>query len=129
MTTVTEYSYSTDTIVSAHQAVVDKIDGGAGAGNIRIFDSADVLLAEIPLDDPCGTVNGTTGQITFTVTGTDESPTAGEAEYADFCDSDDNMKIRLPVQEGGAAVSGYAVINSKNILADTTVSVVSAVVG
>ena len=129
MTTVTEVSYSVEAIEDAHTALVALIDAGTGPGNIYIYDDADTLLGTIPLDDPCGTVSGVTGQLTFAIDGDETDATAGTAEYATICDSDDNVHITMPVAEGSSAVSGYLVINSLTILDGATITVVSATVG
>ena len=103
---------------------------GRGAGSIKIRDSADVLLAEIPLTDPCGTVNGTTGQLTITMSGRDESADAsGTAAYGEFCNSDGTVYLSLPAQAGTVAVSWYIVINTLTIVAGGPVDVLSAVIG
>lgn len=129
MTTVTEVSYSVDAQEAAQQSLADLIDDGSSNGFIRIRSSDDTLLAEIPLDDPCGTVSSETGQLTLDIDGTDSDPTAGVAEYGEVCDSDGNVHITLPVQEGAEAVSGYLVMESVTLLDGSEVSVTSAIVG
>ena len=123
-------TYSAAALIAAHTSFRDLIDSGSGAGSIKIRDSADVLLAEIPLTDPCGTVNGTTGQLTITPSGRDESADAsGTAAYGEFCNSDGTAYLSLPAQAGTAAVSGYIVINTLTIVAGGPVEVLSAIVG
>lgn len=130
MAVPTVATYSAAALVAAHTAFKDLIDAGAGAGSIKIRDAADVLLAQIPLTDPCGTVNGTTGQLTITMAGRDESADAtGTAAYGEFCDSNGLVHLSLPAQAGSAAVSGKIVINSLSIVADGPVEVLSATVG
>ena len=123
-------TYSPAALIAAHTSFRDLIDSGSGAGFIRIRDSADVQLAQIPLTDPCGTVNGTTGQLTITMSGRDESADAsGTAAYGEFCNSDGTVYLSLPAQAGTAAVSGYIVINTLTIVAGGPVEVLSAVIG
>lgn len=130
MTAPTVATYSAAALVAAHTSFKDLIDAGSGAGSIKIRDSADVLLAQIPLNDPCGSVNGTTGQLTFSIAGRDESADAsGTAAYGEFCDSDGMVHLSLPAQAGGKAVSGKLVINTLTIAASTPVAVVSATIG
>ena len=130
MAVPTVATYSAAALVAAHTAFKDLIDAGAGAGSIKIRDAADVLLAQIPLTDPCGTVNGTTGQLTITPSGRDESADAtGTAAYGEFCDSAGLVHLSLPAQAGSAAVSGKIVINSLPIVAGGPVEVLSATVG
>lgn len=122
--------YSAAVIIVAHTGFRDLIDAGAGAGKMFIRDSADVLLAEVPLSDPCGTVNGTTGQLTMSIAGPDTSANAsGDAAYCEFADSDDNVHLALPAVQGSAAESGKIVLNTLTIIAGGPVYVLSAVIG
>lgn len=123
-------TYSADALIAAHTSFRDLIDSGAGAGSVKIRSAADVLLATIPLDDPCGTVNGTTGQLTFAFDGRDESADAsGTAAYAEFCDSDGDVHLALPAQAGSVAVSGKIVLNTLTIVANGPVEILSATIG
>ena len=123
-------TYSVASLVAAHTAFRDLLDAGAGAGSIKIRDAADVLLAQIPLTDPCGTVNGTTGQLTLTMSGRDESADAsGTAAYGEFCDSAGLVHLSLPTQAGVESVSGKLVLNTLVIVASGPVEVLSATVG
>lgn len=116
--------------VAAHTAFRDLIDSGTGAGAIKVRDASDVLLATIPLSDPCGSVNGTTGQLTFSIAGRDESAAAnGTAAYAEFCDSDGDVHLALPAEAGTTTVSGKIVFNSLSIVAGGPVEVLGATVG
>ena len=126
----TTATYSSAALVAAHTAFKNLIDAGSGAGSIKIRDASDVLLAQIPLTDPCGSVNGTTGQLTITPSARDESADAtGTAAYGEFCDSAGLVHLSLPAQAGTVAVSGQIVINSLSILAAGPVEVLSATVG
>lgn len=130
MAVPTVATYSSDALVAAHTSFRDLIDAGAGAGFIRIRDAADVLLAQIPLSDPCGAVNGTTGQLTFAIAGRDESADAtGTAAYGEFCDSTGAVKLALPAQAGSTPVAGKLVLNTLSIVAGGPVEVLSATVG
>jgi hypothetical protein len=130
MTVPTVATYSAAAKVAAHTAFRDLIDAGTGPGYIAIRDAYDVLLSTIDLDDPCGTVNGTTGQLTFDIPGPDTSAAAsGTAAYGEFCDSDDNVHLSLPAQAGAAPASGYIVLNTLTIVATGEVQVISATIG
>ena len=123
-------TYSVAALVAAHTAFRNLIDGGAGAGFVRVRSAADVLLAQIPLTDPCGTINGTTGRLTITASGPDASADAdGTAAYCEVCDSTGAVHLALPAQQGTAAVPGYAVLNTTSILAGGAVQLVSLTVG
>lgn len=126
----TVQTYSAAALVAAHTALRDLVDAGTASGSIKIRAAADVLLATIPLSDPCGTVNGTTGQLTFSIAGRDESADAtGTAAYAEICDSDGVAHLSLPAQQGSAAVSGKVVLNTLSIVAAGPVEMLSLVVG
>lgn len=123
-------TYEPDALIAAHTSFRDLLDSGSGAGSIKIRDSADVLLAEIPLTDPCGTVNGTTGQLTITPSGRDESADAsGTAAYGEFCNSDGTVYLSLPAQAGTVAVAGKLVMNTLTVAAGGPVEVLSATIG
>lgn len=123
-------TYSAAAIVGAHNFFRDLIDAGATAGFIRIRSAADVLLATQPLADPCGTVNGTTGQLTLAFVGRDDSADAsGTAAYGEICDSTGLVHLSLPAQAGAAAVSGKLVLNTLTIVIGGPVQIVSATIG
>jgi hypothetical protein len=130
MAVPTVYTYSAAALVAAHTSFRDLIDAPVGAGSIRIRSATDVLLAQVPLSDPCGTVNGTTGQLTFAIAGPDASADAsGTAAYAEFCDFNGLVHLSLPAEAGTVAVSGKVVLNTLSIIAGGTVTVISAVIG
>lgn len=123
-------TYSAAAKIAAHTAFRDLIDTGSGNGSIKIRSSSDVLLASIPLSDPCGSVNGTTGQLTLSISGPDTSADAsGTAAYAEICDVAGTAHLSLPAQAGTAAVSGNVVLNTLTITAGAPVYALSAVIG
>lgn len=123
-------TYSVAALVAAHTAFRDLIDAGVAAGSIKIRSATDVLLAQIPLTDPCGTVNGTTGQLTLTPAGRDESADAsGAAAYGEVCDSAGLVHLSLPTQAGVAAVSGKLVLNTLTVVAGGPVELLAVTVG
>lgn len=123
-------TYSAAALVAAHTSFRDLIDSGSGAGYVTIRSAADVLLAQVPLNDPSGSVNGTTGQITFSFSGRDESADAtGTAAYAEFCNSSGTVYLSLPAQAGTVAVAGKIVLNTLSIVSGGPVEIVSATIG
>ena len=123
-------TYSAAALVAAQTSFKNLIDAGSGAGSIKIRDASDVLLAQVPLSDPCGSVNGTTGQLTFSIAGPDSSADAsGTAAYGEFCDSDGLVHLSLPAQAGTTAVSGKLVLNTLSIIAGGPVGIVTATIG
>lgn len=123
-------TYSAAALVAAHTSFRDLIDSGSAAGFIRLRDSADVLLAQVQLTDPCGSVNGTTGQLTFSIAGPDASAdAAGTIAYGEICDSDGDVHLALPAQAGSSPVSGKLVVNTLSVVASGAVYIVSATIG
>lgn len=126
----TAAEFSVAARVAAHTALRDLIDAGSSAGYIAVRGDALQLLATIPLADPCGTVNGTTGQLTLSIAGSDPSADAtGTAAYAEVCDSTGAAHLSLPAQAGTTWVAGKIVLNSLSIVTGTEVSILSAVIG
>ena len=123
------YEYAAATIVTAHTAVLDDIDGGSSNGEIRLYDESDTLLCTIDLDDPGGTVNGTTGQLTLDIPADGTAVADGTCSYATITDSDGTVVVTLPAEAGASAVSGKIVINSLTIVTGADVSVTSATIG
>ena len=126
----TQATFSAAALVAAQTSFKNLIDAGSAGGSIKIRDASDVLLATIPLTDPCGTIDNGTGQLTLTPAGRDESADAtGTAAYAEFCDSNGTVYLSLPAQAGAVAVTGKLVINTLSIVAGGPVEVLSATVG
>lgn len=126
----TTATYSAAAKVAAHTAFRDLIDSGSGPGLVRVRDSADVLLAECTMSDPCGTVNGTTGQLTFdAITGDSSSNASGTAAYVELCDSDGDVHLALPTQAGSSPVSGKAVLSTLTIVGGGPVEILSVTIG
>lgn len=123
-------TYSAAALVAAQTSLLTLIDTGSGAGSIKIRDAADVLLAEIALTDPAGTVNGTTGQLTLTPDGREESaPAGGTAAYAEICAVSGSVVLALPCQAGASPVSGKCVINTLTIVIGAPVEIASITIG
>jgi hypothetical protein len=122
-------TYSAAALVAAHTSFLNLIDTGT-AGKWRIRDAADVLLAEGAFNDPAGTVNGTTGKLTFSLNGRDDSANAGgTAAYAELCQSDGTVHLALPCQAGSVAVSGKCVLNTLTIALGLPVEILSITIG
>jgi hypothetical protein len=124
------YEYSVAALVAAHTAFRDLVDGETGNAKILIRDSAEVLLAEIVLNDPCGTVAAGTGQLTLGVlTQEDDAPASGTADHAELVDGAGAVHLTLPCQQGSSAVSGACVLSSLAVVAGGDVNLISAVIG
>lgn len=114
---------------AAHQALLDLIDAGVGSGFIRIKTDADVLLAQVPLSDPGGTVSAVTGQLTLSMDGSGTAVADGTAAYGEVCSAGGVAYLSLPATTGISAVSGYLVLNTLVLATDADVSITSAVIG
>lgn len=125
----TSATYSVAVKVAAHTATKDMIDAESGAGSIAVRDDADVLLVEIPLTDPCGSVNGGTGQLSLTASAAGTAVAEGTAAYAEIRDATDVVHLALPCQSGSAAVANKCVLNTLAIAVDDPVEVVAATIG
>lgn len=126
----TSPTYSVTAKIAAHESFKTLIDSGSSAGSIKIRSSTDVLLAQIMLNDPCGTVNGTTGQLVFSISGPDTSADAtGTAAYAEFCDSNGTVHLAVPATTGTSPSAGFIVLNTVSIVAGGPVEILSATLG
>lgn|SRR5574337_86450 len=134
------YSYSVDSLIAAHTALANLIDSGSGPGTIQVrtgtqpananATATGTLLGTITLADPCGTVSGTTGQLTFSAATPDSAADdAGTIGYVRVLASDGTKIMDLPVQEGSTPVSGYAVFNTLTVAAGVPIELLSMTVG
>jgi hypothetical protein len=122
-------TYSAAAKIAAHTSFRDLVDSGSGPGTIKIRSSADVLLATITLTDPCGTVNGTTGQLTLTAASTPNAAATGAAAYGEVCNSTGTVYLAMDAQAGSSPVAGKLVINTLSLVAGTPVELLSATIG
>lgn len=118
-------TYSTAVKTARMTAVRDQIDGGAGAGKIKIRDSGNVVLAEFTLNDPSGTVSGDT----LTFSGFPKSDTSanatGTAANAIITDSAD-VTIISGLTVGTSATD--IILDSVSITSGQTVTLNSATI-
>lgn len=114
--------YDAATRTSRMTAVRDAIDAGVAAGKLEILDAGNVLLAELTLSDPCGTVSGDV--LTFSAITSDTSANAnGTASKAQIKDSAAVVRVSgLTVGTSGANIN----LNSVAISAGQQVSITSA---
>jgi hypothetical protein len=122
-------TYAAAAKVAAQTSFRDLIDSGAGPGTIKIRSAADALLATITLADPCGSVNGTTGQLTLTAASTPNASATGTAAYAEVCNSTGTVYLALDTQAGSSPVSGKLVLSTLSLVAGTPVELLGATIG
>lgn len=119
-------TFSTSAKVNAQTALRDLIDAGAGAGKLKLRSSADALLWQTNLTDPCGTVAGGTGILTITVpAGTVNASATGTIAYGEITDSNDNVIWSAPAAAGTAPVAGQVVVNTLSAVSGQPLVVVS----
>lgn len=125
-------SYTPELIIPAHDAVLTRIDAGGATGPaaFRIYDVDDVLLVELPLAEPAGTVDQTTGVLTLDPGPAGTAAATGDAVSASLVDSDGVvLGDSFEVQEGSEPVPGYVVLSNVSIVSDGTVELISATIG
>lgn len=110
-------------------AVRDAIDGGAGAGLLRIYSgtrpatggTATTLLAELTFSDPCAPA-ASSGVLTFSAITADSSANAtGTATWARAVDSAGTFVVDMSVGTSGADIN----LNSTSIQSGASVSISS----
>jgi hypothetical protein len=118
-------TYSTATKTARMTAVLNQIDGGTGAGKIKIRDSGNTVLVTIILADPSATVSGDT----LTFSGFPKSDTSadatGTAANAIITDSSD-VTIISGLTVGTSASD--VILDSVSITAGQTVTLNSATI-
>lgn len=124
--------YSTSIRNSQLDAVTAAIDGGAGAGKLRIYDGVrpstgsapTTLLAELTFTDPAAPA-AAAGVLTFSAITQDSSADAsGTATWARIVDSGNNFVMDMDVGTSGSDIN----LNTVNIVAGGIVSVVSGTI-
>lgn len=130
MAVPTEPTFSVEAKYDANAALLALIDASSNPGVLRLRDADDVLLAELTLSSPGGSVSIETGALTLDVAGPDNDVDAGgEVAYAELCDGDDNVHLALPAMQGSEAENGYLVLNNLTLIQGGSVSIASAVIG
>jgi hypothetical protein len=124
--------YSSTVRTNRLTQVSNAIDGGSGAGLLRIYDgsrpasggTATNLLAELTFSDPCAASN-TGGVLTFdTITKEDSAPAGGTATWFRCVDSAGTFVIDGSVSTSGADLN----LNSTSISIGQEVSITSATI-
>jgi hypothetical protein len=119
-------TYSTAAKTARMDAVIAQIDGGAGAGKLKIRDSGNVVLATITLADPSGTSASGVLTFDFSPAVSDTSADAsGTAANAIVTDSNDVTVISgLTVGTSGADIN----LDSVSITAGQTVTLTAGTI-
>lgn len=122
--------WSPTIIVAGNTALRDVLDSHAtDPATVTIHDEDDVLLAQIMLQKPCGTVNGATGQLPLQPDGREEAaPAGGIAAYVTIRGGGGEPHRSLPCEAGVDPVSGRCVLNTLTIVQGGPVEIVSLVI-
>ena len=114
-------TYASSLLVAVHTTVVTQLGNNA---DLALTSAAGTVLAVIPLNNPAGTVNGTTGQLTISFNGRCEAAAAsGTAAYAKLRTSGGTTLITLPMRSGTSPLSGYVTLASLTVVAGSPVEV------
>lgn len=126
-----DQEWSTALKIANNTATYNLLVGAGTSGcTIKIYDSSDTLLSTVPLDDPPGSVNGTTGELTLTPSGPDTSAAAtGTAAYGEVHDAGATWITRMPCEAGSSPVAKRIVLSSLSIVATATVTLTSVTIG
>lgn len=121
--------FSDEVMVAAATELLTLIDSGNSNAWINIRDADDVILAQISLNDPGGTID-TAGVLTLSIAGPDVSSNAtGTAAYAEVDKDIGPPCVSMPIIEGLTAVPGYMVMTSVLVVSGEPVEILSAIIG
>lgn len=127
MTVPTVVEYSTAYVIAANTALKTLLESAGTSGcTIKLYDATGSLLATSNMADPPASVNGTTGEITFSAPGVSIATGAGSAAYGNICDAAGAWVARIPCQRGTAAVSGKIALNQLTFIVGAEFTVGSA---
>ena len=122
------YGVSAAGWVAAHTAVKTLIFTGAGTASVKVFNSANALLAEATLNSATSAVDAA-GNLNLTVLEQELSaPLGGTADHAHICDAGGVAVFQLPCEQGAVAVAGKCIINTLAIVAGAPVDFLSITV-
>lgn len=118
-------TYTTAVKTARMQAVADQIDGGSGAGKLKLYTSGDSLLATITLTDPCGTAASGVLTLDFDPDISTTATGSGTAAKASITDSTDtNVITGLTVGTSGTDI----VLDSTSITSGQTVTITTGTI-
>jgi hypothetical protein len=116
-------AYSLAAWIGAHQSFLDLIKAETDPPTVKIKSAAGTVLAEATIDEADAAVSATTGALEMGISVQEDSAVTGTAAITDICDGEGVVHCSLPMQSGTAAVPGYAVMNTLNIVGGQMVDV------
>ena len=111
---------------AACNAIVDLVDGGAGAGTLVFEDGSDTEIATLTFTDPAFGASST-GVATASAIADDTTATGGTTVQASFFDSDSTKVLECSVTASGGG-GDITLAGGTTIGANATVSVSSLTV-
>lgn len=119
-----EFAYSEAATVAmrtaASTALRDLLDAGAGPGEIRLYTSANFLLATATLADPAGTIDAT-GALSLAVATQAVPIVNGVLHYATLTDSDGLVVMTLPAVGSNVVIPNALALPSLEVIEDAPV--------
>ena len=108
-------------------ALTDLTSEGTAGCKVVVYDASNVVLAEIALSDPAGTV--TSNRLQINVAADTVAVASGTASYVRINKTTGTEFARLPCAQGSAAVANKFVMGSLEVLAGSVIAVSTFFIG
>jgi hypothetical protein len=123
-------TFNVDLLLAAHGAAIAAIDAAGGNAYVTVEDADNLVLSTLPLMRPCGTLNATTGRLTFAIGPRDEEAAAsGDAHHGKLCDSNGKVWLSGPCAAGATPLDGYFMLRSLAVVQGTPFELLSMTLG
>lgn len=119
-------TYAVAIKAAANQAVVTRLDQGAGPATIKFRSALDLLLGAATLADPCGVVDGDDGALDLIVAAQPTGVATDVIAYAEVCDGDGVPMVAVPAEAGTTSVAGRLVMESLDVQVGVPFSLLTA---
>ncbi|QDF95205.1 hypothetical protein CJ010_00870 [Azoarcus sp. DD4] len=120
-------SWNPAAIIAANTALLALVDADTNPAYMTAHDAADVLLGTVVLGDPCGTVNGTTGQLDLIIAAQeDAAPAGGNIAYWTLRDGAGVAYRSIEAVESPTPVPGKIAMNTLAVLEGGPVQILAA---
>lgn len=123
-------SYTVAAKVAAHAGLLTRLAAGeSGTAALLVYDG-EVLLVTLPIDHASSEVSATTGVLTLAPGAEATVVASGTADSVTLVARDGTvLNDGIEVEEGVSEVAGKVVLSSLSLVADGTVTLVSAAIG
>ena len=122
------YGISIDAWIASHMAVKNLIFTGSNFAALHIFDSDDVLLAEILLDSDASGIDSNGNLILEVFSQETSAPAGGTASYASIYSAAGDIVFSLPCIVSEMLMTGFCVLDSLTIEYGDTVNAQTIVI-